>query len=63
VNVAITNLTFDCVNAGYQVVLPIDAVAGTPRSYVEQVFEHTLRNVATLVSTDDLVRAWSTAAR
>jgi nicotinamidase-related amidase len=63
VNVAITNLTFDCVNAGYQVVLPIDAVAGTPRSYVEQVFEHTLRNVATLVSSDDLVRAWSAAAR
>jgi len=63
VNVAITNLTFDCVNAGYQVVLPVDAVAGTPRSYVEQMFEHTLRNVATLVSTDDLVRAWSGAAR
>ena len=62
VNVAITNLTFDCVNAGYQVVLPIDAVAGTPRSYVEQVFEHTLRNVATLVTTDDLLRAWSGAA-
>ena len=61
VNVAITNLTFDCVNAGYQVVLPIDAVAGTPRSYVEQVFEHTLRNVATLVTTDDLLRAWSGA--
>ncbi len=31
----------DFVNAGYQAVLPIDAVAGTPRSYVEQVFEHT----------------------
>ena len=58
VNVAITNLTFDAVNAGYQVVIPIDAVAGTPRSYVEQVFEHTLRNVATLVTTDDLISAW-----
>ena len=58
VNVAITNLTFDCVNAGYQVVIPIDAVAGTPRAYVEQVFEHTLRNVATLVTTDALVDAW-----
>jgi nicotinamidase-related amidase len=46
VNVAIMNLTFDAVNAGYQVVVPTDAVAGTPRSYVEQVFEHTLRNAA-----------------
>ena len=63
VNVAITNLTFDAVNAGYQVVLPIDAVAGTPRSYVEQVFEHTLRNVATLVTSDELVQAWSSVAR
>lgn len=58
VNIAITNLTFDAVNAGYQVVIPVDAVAGTPKSYVEQVFEHTLRNVATLVATDELVRAW-----
>jgi biuret amidohydrolase len=63
VNVAITNLTFDAVNAGYQVVIPIDAVAGTPRGYVEQVFEHTLRNVATLVTTADLLRAWSATGR
>jgi nicotinamidase-related amidase len=61
VNIAIQNLTFDCVNAGYQVVIPIDAVAGTPRDYVEQVFEHTLRNVATLVTTDELLRVWSGA--
>lgn len=58
VNIAITNLTFDAVNAGYQVVIPVDAVAGTPKSYVEQVFEHTLRNVATLVTADEVIRAW-----
>jgi len=58
VNVAITNLTFDAVNAGYQVVLPTDAIAGTPREYAEQVFQHTLRNVATLASTDDVLGAW-----
>jgi nicotinamidase-related amidase len=63
VNVAIQNLTFDCVNAGYQVVIPVDAVAGTPREYVEMVFEHTLRNVATLVTTEALIRAWSATAR
>ncbi len=58
VNVAIMNLTFDAVNAGYQVVLPTDAIAGTPREYAEQVFEHTLRNVATLATTADVLEAW-----
>jgi nicotinamidase-related amidase len=58
VNVAIQNLTFDAVNAGYQVVLPTDAIAGTPREYAEAVFQHTLRNVATLVPSADVVAAW-----
>jgi nicotinamidase-related amidase len=58
VNVAITNLAFDAVNAGYQVVLPSDAVAGTPREYAEQVFQHTLRNVATVVTTEQVLAAW-----
>jgi len=59
VNVAIQNLTFDAVNSGYQVVLPVDAIAGTPREYAEQVFQHTLRNVATLVTTEDVLAVWS----
>ncbi len=58
VNVAIQNLAFDAVNAGYQVVLPRDAVAGFPPEYVEMVFAHTLGAVATLVSTADLLDAW-----
>ena len=58
VNVAIQNLAFDAVNAGYQVVIPRDAVAGWPREYVEMVFAHTLGAVATLVSSDDLLSAW-----
>jgi nicotinamidase-related amidase len=59
VNVAIQNLSFDAVNAGYQMVLPRDAVAGFPRAYVEMVFEHTLGAVATLVESADLLVAWS----
>lgn len=59
VNVAIMNLTFDAVNAGYQVVLPTDAIAGTPREYAEQVLQHTLRNVATLATTADVLEAWA----
>jgi nicotinamidase-related amidase len=59
VNVAIQNLAFDAVNAGYQVVLPRDGVAGFPADYVEQVFAHTLGAVATLVETADLLAAWA----
>jgi nicotinamidase-related amidase len=58
VNVAIQNFAFDAVNAGYQMVLPRDAVAGFPREYVEQVFAHTLGAVATLVTSEALLEAW-----
>ena len=59
VNVAIINLTFDAVNAGYMVVIPRDAVAGTPPDYVDAVFEHTLGIVATITTTADVVDAWT----
>lgn len=59
VNVAIINLTFDAVNAGYAVVIPRDAVAGTPPDYVKAVFEHTLGIVATITTTNDVVAAWN----
>jgi len=59
VNVAIQNLTFDAVNASYQVVIPRDAVAGWPADYVEAVFENTLGGISTLVRTADVVDAWS----
>lgn len=59
VNVAITNLAFDAVNAGYQIVIPRDAVAGFPRDYVEAVFANTLGAIATLVESADLIACWS----
>jgi nicotinamidase-related amidase len=58
VNVAIQNLTFDAVNASYQVVVPRDAVAGFPRDYVEAVFRNTLGAIASLVTTAELVDIW-----
>ena len=58
VNVAITNLAFDAVNASYQVVIPRDGVAGFPKEYVEAVFANTLGAIATLVSSDDVLAAW-----
>ncbi len=58
VNVAITNLVMDAVNAGYHVVLPRDAVAGIPADYADAVIDNTLSLLATLTSTDELLAAW-----
>jgi len=57
-NVGMTNLAFDAVNRGYQIVLPRDAVAGVPVAYGEAVLDNTLNVVATLTTTADVVKAW-----
>ena len=59
VNVGVTNLVMDAVNAGYQVVLPRDAVAGVPPEYADAVIENTLSLLATVVTTDDVIGAWA----
>lgn len=63
VNVAVTNLVMDAVNAGYRVVLPVDAVAGTPPGYADLVIANTLRLLATTCTTAELVAAWSAPRR
>jgi nicotinamidase-related amidase len=60
VNVGILGLTIEGVNAGYQVVIPREAVMGTPDDYVDAVFTHTLRLLATATTVDAVVEAWST---
>ena len=59
VNVGVTNLAFDAVNLGYQVVIPRDAVAGVPADYAQAVLDNTLHIVATLTTTAEVVRVWS----
>jgi nicotinamidase-related amidase len=59
VNVGITGMTIEAVNAGYQVVIARQAVTGTPDEYIEAVFENTLRLLATITNVDDVVAAWS----
>ena len=58
VNVGMTNFTMDAVNAGYQFVLPRDAVAGVPQDYADAVIENTLSLLATVVITDDVLAVW-----
>lgn len=56
-NVAIPNLVMDAVNAGYQVVLPRDAVAGIPTEYGAAIIKNTLSLLATVTTTDELIGA------
>jgi biuret amidohydrolase len=58
-NIGVPNTVMDLVNQAFEVVVPRDAVAGTPDEYGEMMIAHTLRFLATITSTDDLVAAWS----
>jgi nicotinamidase-related amidase len=59
VNIGMTNLAFDAVNRGYQIVMPRDAIAGVPADYAEAVIENTLALVATISTTDAILAAWT----
>jgi nicotinamidase-related amidase len=58
-NVAIPNLVMDAVNAAYRVVLARDAVAGIPTEYGKAMIDNTLSLLATITTTDELIRAWT----
>ncbi|MFI2763775.1 cysteine hydrolase [Streptomyces echinatus] len=55
-NVAVPNAVFDAVNLGYTAVVPSDAVAGVPADYTAAVIRHTLALVATVATTDEVLR-------
>jgi nicotinamidase-related amidase len=59
VNVAILNLVMDAVNAGFDVVLPRDAVAGVPADYADAVLDNTLAVLAAFTTSTALVGYWS----
>jgi nicotinamidase-related amidase len=59
VNVGITGLTIEAVNHGYQVVIPRDAVAGTPDDYVDAAFANSLRLLATVSTSAEVAAVWS----
>jgi nicotinamidase-related amidase len=59
VNVALTNLTMDLVNHGFDVVLARDAIAGVPRDYADAVLDNTLGLLATIVTVDDISATWA----
>lgn len=62
-NIAIPNVVMDAVNAAYRVVVPRDAVAGIPAEYGAAVIDNTLSLLATITTTEDLLRVWKTHDR
>jgi nicotinamidase-related amidase len=58
VNVGMTNFAFDAVNAGFQFVLPRDAVTGVPTAYADAVIDNTLSLVATVTTVDAVLGCW-----
>ncbi len=58
VNIGMTNLAFDAVNRGYQIVLASDAIAGVPPEYARAMVDNSLALVATIATTDEILRAW-----
>ncbi len=59
VNVAILDLVLGCVNAGFSVIVPRDAVAGVPVSYAEAVIDNTLKLLAGVVRTEEVLATWA----
>jgi len=62
-NVGIPNTCMDLMNHGFEVIVPRDAVAGTPEEYGEQVIQHTLKVIATVTTSEAVLEAWGNAAR
>ena len=53
------DVTFDCVGLGFNVVIPRDAIAGSPADYRDVVIKNSLSLFAKICTTDELIDAWS----
>ncbi|WP_058041354.1 cysteine hydrolase [Streptomyces roseifaciens] len=62
-NVAVPNTVFDAVNLGYTAVVPADAIAGVPADYTAAMVSHTLALVATVTTTEAVLRGWRSTPR
>lgn len=57
----VLSTAIDTVDRGYQLVIPVDAVAGFPEEHAQSILQHTLSMLATLTTTQDVVAAWQNA--
>ncbi|MBB5160679.1 cysteine hydrolase [Mycobacterium sp. AZCC_0083] len=60
-NLAITHTAGHTTQAGFELVVPRDAVGGTPAEYAEQVLNNTIAVLGRLATVDQLISEWDTA--
>ncbi|GAA2389601.1 isochorismatase family cysteine hydrolase [Dactylosporangium salmoneum] len=58
-NMGIPGASVEAVGLGYRVVVPTDAVAGSPAGYAADVLRYSLRHLAWLSTVDEVVAAWT----
>ena len=58
VNEAIFGLCIEAANLGYLIVLPIDAIAGHPRQYADDVVRHSLSLMCNLTDAATVLARW-----
>ena len=57
VNLGVLGLCIEAANLGYQLVVGVDAVAGTPRDYADAVLQQSIGLIATLATTEEITKA------
>ena len=60
-NIGVVGTAIEAVNRGYSVVVPTDCVVGDPPEYGEQVVRYSLRNMAVLSTSGEIVKAWESS--
>lgn len=58
-NLGIIGAALSALDLGYQVIVVRDAVTGLPKEYAEAVLENSIAMIATIVTADELLAAWS----
>ena len=60
-NLAVTHTAGHATQAGFELVVPRDAVGGTPAEYAEQVLNNTIAVLGRLTTVEQLIGEWTTA--
>lgn len=60
-NLAITHTAGHATQAGFDLVVPRDAVGGTPAEYAQQVLDNTIAVLGRLTTVDQLIGEWTAA--